>query len=86
MPGEGRPAFLEYATMHINYRDIILAIENHSVLLLAGLTPEERQIALQKRIYEVRGMRELARRLPYASALVRAFNAHLEALERQAAG
>ena len=71
---------------NINFQDIIVAIENHSTLLLAGLVGEERREALQKRTYEVLGMMQLARRLPYATALVRGLRTHLEALERMAAG
>ena len=70
--------------MHTNYDDIIIAIENHSALILAGLKGRERRETLQQRIYEVQGMAQLARRLPYAAALVRGLRTHLEALERQA--
>ena len=72
--------------MQTNFNEIITAIENHSALLLAGLTGDERQAVLQKRAYAVLGMVQLAKRLPYAASLVQALRAHLEALEKELAG
>jgi hypothetical protein len=70
--------------MHIN--DIITAIENHSVLIVATAEENERRETLNKRIYEVRGMLELARRLSGYHKLVRFLKSHIEWLEIKLAG
>jgi len=70
--------------MHINA--IITAIENHSVLIIATAEENERHETLNKRIYEVRGMLELARRLSGHHRLVRFLKDHIEWLEMKAAG
>lgn len=62
--------------MHINA--IITAIENHSVLIIATAEQNERRETLNKRIYEVRGMLELARRLSGHNQLVRFLKGHIE--------
>jgi len=72
--------------MYMNIYSIISAIENHSVLIIATAEPNERRETLNKRIYEVRGMLELARRLSGHQQLVRFLKDHIEWLEMKSAG
>ena len=72
--------------MYMNIYSIISAIENHSVLIIATAEENERKETVNKRIYEVRGMLELARRLIGHQQLVRFLKDHIEWLEMKSAG
>jgi len=72
--------------MYTNIYAIITAIDNHSVLIIATAEENELRETIQKRIYEARGMLELARRLIGQQQLVRFLKDHIEWLELKLAG
>jgi len=72
--------------MYTNIYAITAAIENHSVLIIASTEVNERKEAINNRIYEVRGMLQLARRLTGHHSLVRFLQNHIEWLEMKLAG
>lgn len=66
-----------------NVDEVILAIENHSALKLAGIRFPERLRALENRCEQLGGMIELVRRIKLDRRLERALEAHRAALRRE---
>ena len=65
---------------------LIRLIENYTLVQLAGTNSEVRLHLAKVRIIEVRGMLQIAQRLPNAQALVQFLDQHHEFLEKEIAG
>ena len=68
------------------YQKLIHLIENYTFVQLAGTSVEVRLQIAKVRIIEVRGMLQIARRLPDAHALVHFLENHHHFLEKEMAG
>ena len=69
-----------------NLDEIQLAIENHTILKLAGVQFPERLKALEDRSQQLTGMLELARRLNVQTKFIRFLERHRQVLLQEIDG